>query len=913
MGSRSGIVSDTPSHDALSDGCHVAAESPRARINVLGPVELTLDGRLLSVRSSRARRLLAMLALYRDRVVSTDRLADGVWGERLPGEPAAALHSQISRLRKVLGPTATGIETTSGGYRLRSSVIGIDLVTFDALLASAGAEPDQARRVQLLECAVAMVRGAAFEDLEVDDAYIKARRVEDRLAEARYDLTVSTVTASASTSMPRAVPMPIGEVRGRDADAAAITTLLGSTRAVTLTGPGGVGKTTLAMVVAHRHCRITGWRNAFVDLAAVRAQDDVAPAFARALGIGRVGAQSWPLRLAEALGDEPLLLLVDNAEHVIAAAAELIGDLIAGTGVVVLTTSRVVLDIRGEQVWAVKPLDRGSAYDLFRQRAHAKRPAWNPSPEDADRIAKICRRVDRLPLAIELAAAQIRWRTPAEIAAALERPLDALEPVSAGRGRHAGLRTVMEDSYRLLEPEQQHLLDQLGIFAGGFTVATAAKVCLPSGVDADADAVALHIGGLVEHSLVGALARSMHTRYALLDTVRHYALERLHRRGELADARSRHAVTMLELTESAASAMWGQEEPTWVRLIDDERADICAAHRHLIETAQVELALRLATAAYWVSWPRGWSDLRRLISASLPLDGVIAPEVLAPALGVAADLALHDGDPQRAAQLARRSLLNAEGRPKFAHLAHAVLGDLALFDGDAEGAVLGWRAAEEGLAAVYPGLAPWASAAMALALAHGGRHAEASAQAARAVASADLSRCPTSQAFARYVAAEAELASDADRAVALLVDAITIAMDARAMFVANLARLTLATLTSRRGDPLAALGHYPVVLQEWRRAGHWAQQWISLRTLVPALALAGAAGQAAAILGGLQAHGQAVSWGADGSELRNANELLERQLGDAYAEHVARGAALTPAGLVLFAEEASRCGSDADS
>lgn len=164
------MASPARSRDALSPACHLAAGSVQAQVNVLGPVELVLDGRVVSVRSSRTRRLLAMLALACDQVVSSDRLIDAVWREDLPADPVAALQSQISRLRAVLGPAATGLETTSGGYRLRSDAIAVDLTAFDATAALACSEGDPVRRVELLSQAIAMVRGAAYEDLEVDDA-----------------------------------------------------------------------------------------------------------------------------------------------------------------------------------------------------------------------------------------------------------------------------------------------------------------------------------------------------------------------------------------------------------------------------------------------------------------------------------------------------------------------------------------------------------------------------------------------------------------------------------------------------------------------------------------------------------------------------------------------------------------------
>lgn len=903
-------LSGTPSPHDLSGACHPDADRAVVQIRVLGPVELVVGGRVVSVRSSRTRRLLAMLTLHCDRVVSADRLADAVWGESLPVDPTAALHSQISRLRAFLGGAASAIETSSGGYRLRAEEAAVDLVAFDAAIAAAFDEPVPARRARLLNRAVEMVRGAAFEDLDLDDACIEARRVAELVVAAREDLSAARMEAATATRPAgRRLPVPIVEVIGRDSDLAVLAGLLESKRLVTLTGPGGVGKSTLALVAVARHCHLAGLHSAFVDLTAVAAHEDVPAAFARALGVERSGTQRWADRLVEAAGDDRLVLLVDSAEHVASAAAMLIMELVTTTQVVVVTTSRVALGIPGEHRWVVEPLDDAeAAIDLFMQRARSAQPRWTASLAETELVRDICRSLDGLPLAIELAAAQLGWRTLGAIRESLARPLDALQQVPPSSGRHGGLRTVIEDSYRLLDPAQRSFFDGLGVFAGGFTASTASQVC--SAPESAVDEAARQVGALVERSLVRVDMRSKRTRYSLLDTVRHYALERLARQDALRATRDRHAAAMLELAEQAAAEMWGPDEPAWVLRLDVERADICAAHRHLVAQGDHERAVRLATASYWIAWPHGWGDLRALIGESVSLQAVEASHVRALALGTAADLALHDGDPSRAAELASAGLTAAGGRPELSYLANAVLGDIALFAGDSTTAASMWRAASEGYLRAAPALEPWAAAAEALAHLYGGHTPEAELGAAKALKDADACGCPTVQAFARYVAAEVCASAAPERAMALLAEAMTIASSASAAFVANLARLTLATLTCRSGDPVTAAGLYPAVLQEWRRGGQWAQQWTTLRTLVPVLAAAGAEGEAAVLIGGLRSHGKAETWGRDAAELRHTEGQIQEALGDVLDERLAAGAALAPSELVLFAERASRSKSE---
>lgn len=234
--------------------------------------------------------------------------------------------------------------------------------------------------------------------------------------------------------------------------------------------------------------------------------------------------------------------------------------------------------------------------------------------------------------------------------------------------------------------------------------------------------------------------------------------------------------------------------------------------------------------------------------------------------------------------------------------AYAVLGDIKLFAGDVDGAVASWDAAAEGFAIAAPGLVPYAGAGAALALAYGHRRAEALERATTALHAADRSGCPTTRAFARFAAAEASSHETASRATDLLNEAIDISESVSGAFIANVARLTLATLTARQGRPQRAVAYYPALLHEWRRSGQWAQQWNTLRTLVPILTEAGACIEAATLLGGLHASAQADSWGDDQIALEHAISALQLELGDRFSRDLELGASIDALELVAFAE-----------
>lgn len=329
------------------------------------------------------------------------------------------------------------------------------------------------------------------------------------------------------------IPVALTALIGRTRELEGVNEALHRSRLVTVTGPGGIGKTRLALEVARGQVgrRLGGvW---FVDLAAGRETPEVATETARVLGLGTRGGAIDGLR--RYLAERDVLLVLDNCEHVVDECAELAAVLLGSCPQVrVLATSREPLEVNGETVWRLAPLDVEDARRLFLQRARQRRSEFPPDDEDDLIVRTLCERLDRLPLAIELAAARTSAMSPAEILAGLEAHLGELGAVRRQSPlRHRSVHAAVEWSYQLLDPTEQVALRQLAVFVGGFH-AEAAAAAVP-GLSLDA------LARLVDKSVVSVVAGSPgRTRYRLLETVREYAHGLLVAAGELDAVRERH-------------------------------------------------------------------------------------------------------------------------------------------------------------------------------------------------------------------------------------------------------------------------------------------------------------------------------------------------------------------------------------
>ncbi|TML51870.1 MAG: hypothetical protein E6G15_11935, partial [Actinobacteria bacterium] len=376
----------------------------------------------------------------------------------------------------------------------------------------------------------------------------------------------------------------------------------GGARLVTLTGPGGVGKTRLALQAAAE--LLDQFRDGafFVPLAAQTDPELVLPAVAQTLGVTSAGIQTLEAYIA----DKELLLVLDNLEQVLDAAPQLAELCSQGDGLRVLATSREALRLSGESVYPVPPLSiEDEAVELFAVRAQAASPDFELAA-NVETVRELCARLDGLPLAVELAAARIATMTPE---AMLDRLGDRLKLLAGGARdvpeRQRTIRDTLEWSYELLTDEERDLFSRLGVFAGGFTLEAAEDVC-----DADLDV----LGSLVAKSLV----RHAEGRYSMLETIRDYARERLG--GDLDDTAERHAAHMLALAETA----WREKverDAYWLGRLAPELDNIRVALDWLADH-DPERRLRLAASTGWA-----WLMLSHLregrseLEAALELDG----------------------------------------------------------------------------------------------------------------------------------------------------------------------------------------------------------------------------------------------------------------------------------------------------
>ena len=340
------------------------------------------------------------------------------------------------------------------------------------------------------------------------------------------------------------VPVPLSSLIGRSRELDGVAETLRRTRLVTVTGPGGVGKTRLAVEVARGQI---GRRPDGVWLVDLTAGPDPAAEVARTLDVGGRSATAPTELLGRCLAGRDLLLVIDNCEHVVDACARLASLLLSAcANLHILATSRESLGVSGETVWRLDSLEAEAGHRLFLERARQREPEFIPDAAGDAAIAELCERLDRLPLAIELAAARIGVMSPAEILADLQARLGALGGGSRlAPARHKTVRAAVEWSYELLDPAEQRAYRNLAVFVGGFDAAAATAVARGLAVDV--------LARLVDKSVVasGKTSRGT-TRYRLLETAREHAHELLVASGELDGARERHLHHYLSVAEQAS-------------------------------------------------------------------------------------------------------------------------------------------------------------------------------------------------------------------------------------------------------------------------------------------------------------------------------------------------------------------------
>jgi predicted ATPase/class 3 adenylate cyclase/DNA-binding CsgD family transcriptional regulator len=421
------------------------------------------------------------------------------------------------------------------------------------------------------------------------------------------DLERSFAPLRTLESYPGNLPLQISSFIGREQTLDRCRQSLDHNRVLTLTGVGGVGKTRLAIQLAGLvvpEFRDGAW---LCELAPVRDHAGVAEAVAATLGAAS-GSSDVESSLVEALASKDVLLVLDNCEHVLGGVSELVSRIVESCPAVkVLATSREGMAILGEQIIAVPPLQIGKrdagidealgsdAVELFTERARSVNADFSLDADNAEAVVEICRRLDGVPLAIELAAARVIALGPQDLARRLDRRFQMLAGGRRGAvERHATLRAAIDWSYDLLSEPEKTLLSRLSVFAGTFDLEAAEAICTGGTVD-EFEVLDL-LTGLVSQSLVVADQRRIGTRYKLLETIRQYGEEQLDPE-EIATMRDRHARHFTDSVETGIAEIWG---PDGIAINQRRAADgdnLLAAYVHAIDSGNVDVAIRLTTLA----------------------------------------------------------------------------------------------------------------------------------------------------------------------------------------------------------------------------------------------------------------------------------------------------------------------------
>jgi predicted ATPase/DNA-binding CsgD family transcriptional regulator len=547
------------------------------------------------------------------------------------------------------------------------------------------------------------------------------------------------------------VPAEMSSLVGRGPEIAAVLDGLRAARVVTLTGPGGCGKTRLALRAAALAAGSFGDGARLVELASLTDPALVPASVAEALGVPEREATDPIAGLAQALADRELLIVLDNCEHVLGSAARVAVMLASQCPRVrIMNTSRERLDVPGEFVFPVPPLElpeEGSASSvaaseagsLFVDRARAADPAFTLTEGNSAAIAELCSRLDGMPLAIELAAARCPTLGPAQIAARLESHPGMLSGGAARPGRHRSLEALVSWSYELLSDTQQRLLARLSVLRGAFDLELAEQVA--GGEPLTPQAVAGLLASLADKSLVQIQAGSV-IRYSLLQTIRQFAAGQLAASGEETVTHARLLDWALETARSADAALPGAGRAGWSGRLSVDQASIRAALSWALggqePDAGRELAARLAR--WWIATSR-YSEAGQFLARAAGIPSA-DPGIQARVLLGAAWSAYHLGDNPRAAPLAADGIARARqaGEPQLESWGHNLLAGLAWHAGDADRIVAEVRASQRLSGQADPALASRAELLLANAaflagdLADNERHGRTAIELARAAA-----------------------------------------------------------------------------------------------------------------------------------------------------------------------------------
>ena len=726
----------------------------------------------------------------------------------------------------------------------------------------------------------------------------------------------STAPAAASSSTAEAAGPPVTQgLVGRDEELADLVRGLQPGGLVTLTGPGGVGKTTLARAAAQSVVERFPDGRLTVELAAVTENTEVAAAVGTALRLQPRPGTELADRVVAHLAGRRMLLVLDNCEHLRTGTAALAEAVVDGCpDVAILATSRVPLEIRGERVWLLPTLatpaptahtaaavESSAAVQLFVRRATDRRRDFRLDDANAEAVAELCRRLDGLPLALELAAARMSALTPGELAERLSWRFRLLHGGPRSPERHRTLRSVVDWSYALLPDDDRRCFEIVSVFAGDFTLTEAER--LLAALDAPAEVGSLL--GLVDSSMITVVPGSP-TRYVLLETLRAYGREQLAGRGATDRARGAHAELYADLAEDAGRRLFAPGQEAGVAAVDAAFDEVRAAWTWALRH-ELPLAVRIVGGLGCYVEHRlpaevaGWAEQTVAAAAAAAGPDRELPG-LARAYGVAGAGQRFAGQLDRARELVECGLALPHDQWTGAYLRY-LLSEISLFQGRlVEVAAL----SAEVVAAVpeHAGFGRMAALMITLAATYGGDAAGARERAEQLYAAEQ--REPTVlRGWTTYVLAEALLDTEPERAAGLLTDTLAEARRTSDRYLAGVALVAAAAGRSRHGDPKTAAPLFAAVIEHWRDAGDWVHQWTTLRNVVELLIRLGRDEDAAVLYGGLTRTGAGPTYGEDAERMAAAERLLEQRLGGvAYAEAHRRGTRSSDAELVARARTA---------
>ena len=944
----------------------------------LGALQVRRDGVAVPLRSERQRAVLAALLVRRGRPVAADSLVEAAWPAGLPASPLPALHTIVSRLRHALGTAL--VRSAPTGYVLDADPSSVDCVRFEALLADATAAPVPATRADLLDEALGLWRGRAYEEfsdrsfaepeaVRLDELRLAA--IEDRAevalqlgelgravaelesmllehplrerarallmtalySQGRHAAAIEcfrvyrdhladelglqpspALRAMESRILSHDLDDPVPSTRparptrtgafvGRDDASAWLVEALRERRLVTITGVGGVGKTRLVAEILPKLSRRLGMCATVVELGSV-SPGSVARAVASSLDLSASDDPATSA-IAEYLSVGCRLLVLDNCEHLRDEVRRLVDAVLdRAPSTRVLATSRRRIGLPEEQVLPLPPLptpepqhppERAvlcASMRLFADRARLLRPDFAMDHDGLELAAEICRRLDGVPLLLELAASRVVTLGLRPVLDRLTVSLDLLDRTSPAAPAGT-LRDVVDWSYRLLAPDERRLLAALSVFAGDFDIVAIELVSMAIGECSPATAAA----NLVDASLLALHATDDPPRYRLLAVVRAFAAEQLTIDDEVG-ARLGHATWVHRLTHDAARPATGDGCARAFAALDRHRTDVAAALQWALDNDRADLATCIAVDIGLCGHRRPDVVVLQRIGEMGRNEALLRGRFRARVLSASAKAALDRGDIGEAERLAGAALEN-EATVGERYLALIVLAVTALYRGDHDRCAT--RLAQLLAIADLPiAYRLEAQATSALLACYSGDLAPAEGWVRQATLTAELVGASGFRAFAGYVAGEVALAADEAAAIDILCSALHEAEACAASHVVEVARIALASAHVRLGHRRDALIVFPPLLDDLRRTFNWTQLWTSLRILAELLSDVGEDRTAALLLGAAGAAPSAAALsGADVARYEQLRSRLADRLGVNVMEQIEELAVALPRAQVV--------------